>query len=165
MACNHIKSPKVSGPQCRLPAHLAESLVLAAACCHTLVSACSVPDTSAQYALPSLPIRDGALTSRRRSAGCKCKWRSRCSRCEGRPRFRVWPGVVSTQLATRRPCREEAAPMAQGQTEHERIVRLKGVALRRAASLPRDRLLLGAGVACGVLLGFHLLLAALPPTQ
>src|SRR5260221_1643754 len=54
--------------------------------------------------------------------------------------------------------------MARGETEHKRIVRLKGVALRRAASLQRDRLLLGAVVACVLLLSFQLLVTLLRPT-
>src|SRR5258708_25725572 len=58
-----------------LARHLAWSLVLAASCCHTLVSAGSVPDTSARYALPSLPSGGGSLTARRSSAGCT--WRDR----------------------------------------------------------------------------------------
>ncbi len=46
--------------------------------------------------------------------------------------------------------------MARGETEHERAVRLKGGVLRRTAPLRHDRLLLGAVVACALLLGFQL---------
>ncbi len=53
--------------------------------------------------------------------------------------------------------------MARGKTEHERIVRLKGVALRRAASLHHVRLLLGAVVACVLLLSFQLIVTLLRP--
>src|SRR5260221_9420533 len=53
--------------------------------------------------------------------------------------------------------------MAHGQTERECAVRLKDGVLCRAASLQRDRLLLGAVAACTLLLGFQLLATLLHP--
>jgi len=53
--------------------------------------------------------------------------------------------------------------MERGETARERAVRLKGVAWRRAASLQRDRLLLGAVAACTLLLGFQLVVTLRQP--
>jgi signal transduction histidine kinase len=53
--------------------------------------------------------------------------------------------------------------MARGETERECAVRLKDGVLRRAVSLQRDRLLLGAVATCALLLGFQLVMTLRQP--